>query len=315
MSVPRKNSTWGDVLYKGEIYGVLDGFQLSEEMWKKYEQYSGNKRCIKSTAPWSTMKVSWSIEEDNLYLTELCGEGLLTELFGKEKILADWVDEMKLLVKHQKVCKTYEKKNSYLNEMDILYLSLNQGDIVDMHKETELYTSIEMKNYIDSNPAYATLRIDSMDLLEYLKNEDVKPVEDQILPVMSNIIDQMIQKGSEEDISLGIEDISIVLKEGELAVFASAKGSNIDEMVGSLIDSMTDEVLKAKGCLIHLTMNKAYSISNIESIVNSFENKLGFDKEDQLDAYIPNRNPFIFGTRLSDEIEKNEVLIQVLLCI
>ena len=243
MSVPKKNTTWGEVLYEGEIYGVLDGFHLSEEMWEKYEQYNGDKRCIKSTAPWSTMKINWSIEEDKLYLIGLCEEGLLTELFSTEKILADWVAEMKLLVKHRKVCKTYKKKNSYLNEMDTLYLSLNQGDIVDKKSETELYTSIEMKNYIDRNPAYATLCIDSMDLLEYLENEDVKLVGDQIFPVMSSIIDQMIQKGGKEDISLSIEDVKIVLKEGELAVFTSAKGNDIEEMVGSLVDSMTDEVL------------------------------------------------------------------------
>lgn len=315
MSVSEKSTIWGELLYQGKIYGVLDGFHLSEEMWEKYEQYSGNKGCVKSTAPWSTMKVNWSIEEDKLYLTGLCEEGLLTELFGSEKILADWVGKMKLLVKHRKVCKTYEKKNTYLNEMDTLHLSLNQGDIEDKHSETELYTSIEMKNYIDRNPAYATLRIASMDLLDYLENEDAKPVEDQILPVMLNLIDHMIQKGGKEDISLGIEDVKIVLKEGELAVYASAKGTDIDGMVGSLADSMTDEVPKAKGCLIHLTMNKGYPINNIKSIVYGFENKLGFDKEDPLDAYIPNGNPFIFGSRLSDELGEDEVLIRVLLSI
>ena len=78
-------------------------------------------------------------------------------------------------------------------------------------------------------------------------------------------------------------------------------------MVGSLVDSMTDEVLKAKGCLMHLTMNKGYSINNIKSIVNGFESKLGFAKEDSVDAY------FIFGTRFSDEMGNDEVLIRVLL--
>jgi len=135
------------------------------------------------------------------------------------------------------------------------------------------------------------------------------------LPLMSKFIAQMIQKGNKEDISLDIEDVKSVLKKGEVAVFASAKGSDIYEMVGSLVDSVTDEALKAKGCIIHLMMNKDYPINSIKSIVNSFENKLGFDREEQLDPYIPNRNPFIFGTGLNDEINKNEVLIRVLFSI
>jgi len=323
MSVPSKNTVWGEVVYEGKTYGVLDGFHLSEEMWEKYNQYDGYAGCIKSTAPWATTKVSWSIEEDKLYLTGLCSEGLLTKLFGSEKILADWIDEMKLLINHRKVCKTYDEIGSYLSEMDTLHLSLDQGDIVEKHSETELYISRELKNYIDCgkkdevywSPSYATLRMESMGLLDCLNDSTALQAKDQIFPVMTNFIDQMIQKGGEDDISLGIEDVKNVIKQGDLAVFGSAKGNDIDTMVASLVYSMTDEVLKAKGCLIHLTMNKKYPISNIKSIVNGFESKLGFDKEDPLDAYIPNRNIFVFGTRLSDEIGDDEVLIRVLLSV
>jgi len=133
------------------------------------------------------------------------------------------------------------------------------------------------------------------------------------LPLMSKFIAQMIQKGNKEDISLDIEDVKSVLKKGEIAVLASAKGSDIDEMVGSLVDSVTDEALKAKGCIIHLTMSKDYPINSIKSIVNGFENKLGFDREDPLDPYIPNTNPFIFGTGLNDTMSGDEVLIRILL--
>lgn len=325
MSVPSKNTVWGKVVYEGKIYEVLDGFHLSEEMWEKYNQYDGKTGCIKSTAPWATTKVSWSIEEDKLYLTGLCREGLLTKLFGSEKILADWIDEMKLLVNHRKVCKTYERRDSYLNEMDTLHLLFNQGNIVNKQNKTELYTSLELKNYIDNgeedevywSPPYATLRMESMDLLDYLKNKKTRQAEDQIFPVMINFIDQMIQKGSENDISLSVEDVKNVLKlkQGTMAVFGSAKGKDIEKIVASLVYSMTDEVLKAKGCLIHLTMNKDYPMENIKSIVNGFESKLGFDKEDPLDAYFPDRNPFIFGTCLSDEMGDGEVLIRVLLSI
>lgn len=313
MSVPSKNTIFGKVLYEGKTYGVLYGFHLSDEIWEKYEQYSEDKGCIWSTAPWATIKINWSIIEDKLYLTRFCREGLLTELMGSEKILADWVNKLALLVEHRRICKTYEKSGAYLNEMDTLHLSFNQGVFVDKQPETEIYTSIEMKKYIDRNRAYATLRIDSSDLFAYLENIIDIPQEDQIFPMMSNFIDQMLQKGGNDDILLGLEDIKTVLNEGDLAVFGSAKGSNIDEMVGSLVDSMTDEVLEAKGCLLHFTIHKDYPVAKIESIVNSFERKLGFDKVDPLDVYMPNRKPFIFGTKAHNELAEDEVLIRVLL--
>ena len=317
MSVPAKNTIWGEVLYEGKTYGVLDGFHLNEDIWEKYNQYNSDlEECFKSTAPWTSAKPTWSIEEGKLYLTGLCREGLPTELFDGKRILADWISEMKLLVKYQKVCKTYERKNSYLNKMDILHLSLNQGNIVDMRSETEYYTSIELKNYINNeedeiawSSPYTTLRIESMKLLDYLEDKTTKETEDEIFPLMLNAINTMIQKGSEEDISLRTEDVKAVLNKGEVAVFASAKGSDIDKMVASLAYSMTDEVLRAKGCLIQLTMNEDYPISNVENIVNGFENRLGFSKEDSSDVY------FIFGTCLSDEMGEDEVHIRVLLSI
>lgn len=313
MSVPSKNTTWGEVLYEGKTYGVLYGFHMSDDIWEKYNQYDGEKEgCFKSTAPWTYMKPRWIVEEDKLYLTGLCEENLLAEVMEKEKILADWVSEIELLAEHRRVCKTYEKGNSYLNEMQVLYLKLDRGVITSRKNETELYTSNELKTYIDRYQSYITLRINATDLMWYLEDEK-SPLGDQFFPIALDHIKQMIQKGSEDDISLTIEDINAVLINGQLAVLSSARGSDIEEMVGSLVDSMTDEVLEAKGCLMHFTMHKDYPVANIEKIVSSFEKKLGYDKEDPLDAYIPNRNVFVFGTQLSDEMGADEVLIRMLI--
>lgn len=219
---------------------------------------------------------------------------------------------MKLLVEHRRVCKTYEKGNSYLNEMQVLHLKLDRGVIMSRKNKTELYKSNELKTYIDRYQSYTTLRINATDLMWYL--EDGKsPSGDQFFSIVLDHIKQMTQKGSENDISLSVKDINAVLKNGQLAVFGSARGSDIEEMVGSLVDSMTDEVLEAKGCLMHFTMHRDYPVANIEKIVSGFEKKLGYDKEDPLDAYISNRNIFVFGTKASDEMEKDEVLIRVLL--
>ena len=310
MSVPSKNTTWGEVLYEGKTYGVLYGSRLSDEIVEKLNK--DNDLLTYTSAPWMR-KIDWCVEDGQLYLTKLYTDEIHKEIFGSdEKVLADWVDEMKLLIDHRRVCKTYEKGNSYLNEMKVLYLKLDRGVVTSRKNETELYTSNELKTYIDRHQPYATLRINATDLMWYL--EDGKsPSGDQFFPIVLDHVKHMTQKGSENDISLSIEDVNAVLKNGQLAVFGSARGSDIDEMVGSLVDSMTDEVLEAKGCLIHFIMHKDYPLVNIKKIVSNFEKKLGYDKEDPLDAYIPNRNIFVFGTQLSDEMDEGEVLIRVLI--
>ncbi len=305
MSVPKKNTTWGELLYRGKKYGVLYGFHLSKEILEKYEQYMGDKKCLSSTATWVTIKVTWSIEGDKLYLTKLCTEGLLEKLFGTEKILAYWVNELELLVEHRKICKTYERKGSYLNELNTLHLTFKHGSVVDVYEKTELYRSIEMKNYIDCNPAYATLHIDSSDLLIYLENEVNRPHEDKISPLLFTIVGQMLQRGSENDISLGITDIKNVLKEGELAIFASAIGRDIVEMVESLVDSVTDKFFVAKGCLVYLEMHTNYPLSSVKKIVNTIEIKLDMDET----------KPYYFGTLLSDDLDEDEVEIRMLVSI
>jgi len=115
----------------------------------------------------------------------------------------------------------------------------------------------------------------------------------------------MIQQGSKYDISLDIEDVKSVLKEGDIAVFALAKGDDIEEMVGSLVSSITDEILKAKGCLVQLIMYKDYPLRDIEKIVNCFESVLKMD----------NNTLFILGIKTNNIPEENCVIIKIMISI
>ncbi len=305
MSVPKRHTTWGEVLYEGEKYGVLYGFHLGEEREEKLGKYIGGKIWMGSTAPWATVKVEWSIEENKLYLTKLLTNGTMKKLLGSEKILADWVEELELLVEHRRICKTYEKRGCYLNEIKTLRLTFDKGSLIDASEKTELYRSIEIRKYIDSNPAYATLSIDSRDLRSYVDNEESKPSEDQLLPELLSMLDLMLQKGGENDISLGSKDLQNVMREGDLTVLTSARGSNINEMLGSLVDSITDNGLHdAKGCLLHLTMHNNHPISSVKNIVDYLESNLDVGE-----------SPFYFGTQLSDEFIEDEVLIRILVSI
>ena len=301
MSTPRKSTTWGKLSFDGKTYRVLGGFHLGEELWEKYKVYQGEDKCLVTTAPWSAIRVEWIIENNQIYLVRFCGEKLLKKLTGSEKLLAVWVDKMELSAKRKKVCKNYERKNSYIIEEEKMYLTFDHGKLIDVHKETELYKDVELRNYIERRPAYATLRIDSHDLLSYLDESKDRPDEDMLFPLVIDCIDKILQEGSKDDISLDYADLKNILESGEVTIFGSSKGRDIEEMVGSLVDSITDEIFEAKGCLVHLAMHEKYPILLIEKIVNELDRKMDL-----------NDKPFYFGTLRADGFTDDEVLIQIL---
>jgi len=307
MSVPAKNTTWGTLIYEDKEYGVLSS-ELSDEIVKKIDDHIEKFGSLSYTsAPWRYKK-DWCIEDNRLYLTKLYTDEFHKAIFGSaEKIFADWVENMELLIEDKKICKTFQKQSCYIKEITTLNMTFNDGYLADTSEKKELYRSIELKNYIDRHPTYVLLHIDGTDLLWYLENLERRPEEDQMLPLLLKLIDRMIQKGSENDISLGIEDVKSVLRSGDLALFASAKGSDIDEMVGSLADSITDGYLAAKGCLLHITMQNDYPLKSIEKIVNQIEDQLRLNSE--------NASPIYFGTLSDEKMVEDEILIRMLVAI
>jgi len=307
MSIPSKKTTWGTLLYNGIEFGVLYT-SISEELIAQIKQINKEKNFLSYTsAPWMRKK-KWCIEDGKLYLTELYSQEFHKAVFGStEKVFAYWVNKMKLLIEHHLICKTYQRRNSYLNSITTETLLFQNGNFIGRKQDTELYISHELRQYIDRNEGYATLRIDSIDLFHYLDN-DTKPEYDDIFPSVSNFISQITQNNNKDDIPINIEDIKKNLQKGDLAVFASAKvnvnanKSDIEEIIGSLIISMTDEVLTAKECFVHLTIYKDYPLNNIEKIMSNFEKQLKLDSDTTI----------IFGIHLSNNINRSGVLIRVL---
>jgi len=278
---------------------------ISEELIARINQINKEENFLSyNSAPWM-LKKKWCIEDGKLYLTELYSQEFHKAVFGStDKVFADWVNKMKLLIEHHIICKTYERRNSYLNSMTTATLLFQNGNFIGGKQDTELYTSHKLRQYIDRNEGYATLRIDSIDLFHYLDNNS-KPENDEMFPLVLQFISQMTKKSSKDDIPINIEDIKKVLDKGDLAVFASAKVDYVDDIediVGSLVISMTDEVLTAKRCFVHFTIYRNYSLDDIEKIMNNFEKQLKLND----DATI------IFGIHLSNNINKNGVLIRVL---
>ena len=304
MSVPSKNTVWGYLEYEGREFGILQT-QFSDDLREKMDRVNRELQLLPYTsAPWR-YKHYWSIENGRLYLNRLYSDEFHSAVFGSgERILADWVDEMKLLREHKFICRTYQQRGSYLNEMKTTILRFEQGTLIDEKRETKLYISIEMKRYIDAIKRYAFIQIDTIDLLNYLMNEN-PPKEDLNYSLISDFIITITDKSGQDDIRVDMDDIYTILKRGDIARFASAKGADIEEMAESLIASVTDEILQPKGTILHITANSEYPQEKISYIYNLFEKKVCSDTSDII----------LLGTKFDKHIKDNEVFIRVITAI
>jgi hypothetical protein len=316
MSKMHKNTVYGKLDYRHKIYGVLNA-PLSDEIVEKLEnleKYHCEKKWVDSAAPWKTTQLVWVMEGEKLYLEKLYTDGLLEELTGSKRVLATWVSELKLLVDEKTICKTYEQKNSYLKEQITLYLHFDKGVLLTEERQETLYTDIGINDEIVRSPSYTTFSISSNDLLIYLEDEGMQPGEDQLLPIFSTFIDQMLEK-DDAGISLDISNLKEVLKQGDVALFAFANGKekNIEKIVSSLISSVTNEnILNVKGCLLYLMVNKRYPRKSILNVIEDIDVALKFNYE-PLEA--DKNEPFYVGTRFANGMDEDEISIMILVSI
>jgi len=306
MSILKTGTINGKLQNKHRWYKVIDA-HLSDEIVQKLETYHGDKKWNDPAAPWRTMPLLWKMEEGKLYLVKLYVNGLLEELTGSDKIFASWVDELNLFVEDKTICKMHEEKESYVEERIVLHLRFDKGIFLHEERRTEFFSSADRKEKIDPYPMYTTVRMVSSDLLIYME-DDIESEQDQLLPILSDLIDDMIDE--DDDISLDQTDLKEVLEKGNMCVFASAKGRNIDEIVGSLINSVTDEnLLSPKGCLLHFRMNKNYPRRSVTKIIEAIDEGLQFNFE-PLEPEL--KEPFYVGSRFVHGLAEDEIAIRIL---
>ncbi len=309
MSIPEKSIVNGKLQYNNRWYKVLNA-PLSDEIAKKLETYRGDRKWIDPAAPWKPMPLIWKMEEGKLYLVKLYIDGLLEELTDSERIFASWVNELKLFVDDRTICRTHESQENYIEEHTILHLSFDKGIFLREEKQTELFTSPERKENTNQYPVYTTVHMNSNDLLVYME-DDIRSDQDQLLPVLSDLIYQMIDE--DDDICLDMADLKNVLQKGDTSVLVSAKGRDIDLLAGSLISSVTDEgLLNPKGCLMHLRISKKYPRRSVAKIIEKIDEGLKFNFE-PLEPDM--KEPFYVGTRLVHGLADDEVAIRMLVSI
>ena len=148
MSRPMRDRIYGTVSFENNKFGVLEHFHLDEARWKKIKEFGKPKYC----------QPQWCVEDGKLYLINIsltCAKDTMKEIFGTNKLFAEWVNEpMQLLVKKSKQKPIVVnrgklgKKTAYEVTMDILILDFEDGILKGKESKQENFR-MRLKNYLE----------------------------------------------------------------------------------------------------------------------------------------------------------------------
>lgn len=154
MSIPTKDTIFGQITYKNKQYDLLNQ-PLGEVQADKLYKYKKKNNCGMSSAPWIVNKFEWIIKDDKLYLSsikcKMCKnkENLISDIFDTNELFASWVDkDIRLLVSKKELGMNEQKR--MMIEIEFLILNFKNGLLKNLKKETEQYRSSSLKHCLDS---------------------------------------------------------------------------------------------------------------------------------------------------------------------
>ena len=149
MSFPTKDVVFGTVIHRDKKYDSVSSLtDTNKEYHKKLQQYKKENQCGISTAPWSSNKTTWIVEDKKLYLVDMrinsifckIENNIIQDIFQTDKLFASWLNkDIKLLISKKKIERTEDSKDNV--QRDVLVLSFKNGMIVDTKQITEQYFS------------------------------------------------------------------------------------------------------------------------------------------------------------------------------
>lgn len=339
MSVPSKHTTWGTVLYKKKLYGVLS-FELPKKISRKIDDERSLPYC---SAPWNR-QIDWMINnKGKLFLTRLYSKTYHRKIFDTNAPIAITSDmHIEILLQYCRICRTYTKRNAFANKLESKRLMFKHGELFSETSKSEYYISIEPIDYIDESRPRAkrigVLRYDSHDLYHYLYDGNI-PSYDCYAQKALDFIKTLI--GNEKDEKMPL--ILKTLKQGDMALFGEIRGTEIEEMIVSLSDTLTEGMLAVKGCLLHIALspyltqnetnclvqtvttlfdthlNRPYIGCDTESIdiaqLQDHLERLRYNKPNTpylLDNISAQPTPSVMGISIQHTLRKNEVRISAM---
>lgn len=131
MSIPRKDTTWGDIELNGKVYKIFSR-PLNDEGAEKIAKYKQEFGGF-SSAPWIYDNYSWIIKDNKLYLNEITiGMGsirnLMPNIFGVDELFSDWQEEIEVLISKEEF-DIEDKQKKKLVKMKTKILSFKDGEL------------------------------------------------------------------------------------------------------------------------------------------------------------------------------------------
>jgi len=152
MSMPKKDTTFGDIELDGGIYKIFSR-PLDEKSAEKVTQYK-KEFGGHSSAPWVTDNYSWIIKENKLYLQEITiGMGsirnLMPNIFEVDELFASSQnEEIEALVSKEEF-DISDKPDFKQVIMKIKKLKFKDGVLLSIEDATKEFTMKKLKDYVE----------------------------------------------------------------------------------------------------------------------------------------------------------------------
>lgn len=156
MSMLSSGSVRGKIEFDGQIYDLLS-YPLTQDLADRIHSARREHGCNFKTTTWGQEGLGWRCDGQRLWLTAIwCNhdkepQNLVRKIFGKEEVLAVWLDGDISLKKGSE--STREADGKRYVEMETIVLGFSRGTLQTSRLETINYTipmfGRALKNYIE----------------------------------------------------------------------------------------------------------------------------------------------------------------------
>lgn len=155
MSIPTRETTFGTLKYDGQTYDIFS-IPIGEQQSQMIKEFKKAHNYGYSSASWIFNVYEWEIEDNKLFLTNVGSVlapddseyNILMELFGTNKLLANWKDiKIKALVK--KIDEKMVGESTKECQREVLRFEFKNGILENVNREIEIYQMKVLKNYVE----------------------------------------------------------------------------------------------------------------------------------------------------------------------
>jgi len=145
MSIPTKDTTYGDITIEGKSYKIFN-VPLGNERINKILQYREKITGVVYISTWMLHHYSWIIENNKLYLTAIRfskgkeAKNHIYDIFATDKLFAQWyTGEIKALISQESFDIKYQRSSKRIKRR-VKLLKFQNGELLSSDEIIEEFT-------------------------------------------------------------------------------------------------------------------------------------------------------------------------------